>query len=57
MIKLFRKIRYHLMEKNKEEKYFKYVIGEIVLVMIGLLLALSLIIGMKTELGASMCHE
>ena len=37
------------MEKNKEEKYFKYAIGEIVLVMIGLLLALSLIIGMKTE--------
>jgi hypothetical protein len=40
MIKLFRKIRYELMEKNKTAKYFKYAIGEIVLVMIGILLAL-----------------
>jgi hypothetical protein len=28
------------MEKNKTGKYFKYAIGEIVLVMIGILLAL-----------------
>ena len=40
MIKFFRKIRYDLMEKNKTGKYFKYAIGEIVLVMIGILLAL-----------------
>ena len=40
MIKFFRKIRYDLMEKNKTAKYFKYAIGEIVLVMIGILLAL-----------------
>jgi len=40
MIKFFRKIRYELMEKNKTAKYFKYAIGEIVLVMIGILLAL-----------------
>ena len=40
MIKFFRKIRYNLMEQNKTGKYFKYAIGEIVLVMVGILLAL-----------------
>jgi len=40
MIKFFRKIRYDLMEKNKTGKYFKYAIGEIVLVAIGILIAL-----------------
>ena len=40
MIKFFRKIRYDLMEKNKTGKYLKYAIGEIVLVLIGILLAL-----------------
>jgi hypothetical protein len=40
MIKFFRKIRYDLIENNKTGKYFKYAIGEIVLVMIGILLAL-----------------
>ena len=40
MIKFFRKIRQNLLIKNKTEKYFKYAIGEIVLVMIGILLAL-----------------
>jgi hypothetical protein len=40
MIKFFRRIRFDLMEKNKTAKYFKYAIGEIVLVMIGILLAL-----------------
>ena len=42
MIKFFRKIRFDLMEKNKTGKYFKYAIGEIVLVVIGILIALSL---------------
>ena len=42
MIKFFRKIRYDLMEKNKTEKYFKYAIGEIVLVVIGILIALQI---------------
>jgi len=49
MIKLFRKIRYDLMENNKTGKpafrpgrYFKYAIGEIVLVVIGILIALSI---------------
>jgi hypothetical protein len=40
MIKFFRKIRYNLMNQNKTSKYFKYAIGEIILVMIGILLAL-----------------
>ena len=40
MIKFFRKIRYDLMEKNKTGKYLKYAIGEIILVMVGILLAL-----------------
>ena len=40
MIKFFRKIRYDLMEKNRTGKYLKYAIGEIILVMIGVLLAL-----------------
>ncbi len=42
MIKFFRKIRYELMEKNKTGKYFKYAIGEIILVVIGILIALSI---------------
>lgn len=40
MIKFFRKIRYNLMDQNKTGKYLKYAIGEIILVMIGILLAL-----------------
>ncbi len=42
MIKLFRHIRKDLMEKNKTGKYLKYAIGEIVLVVIGILIALSI---------------
>ncbi|WP_133758993.1 DUF6090 family protein [Gelidibacter sediminis] len=42
MIKFFRKIRYDLMEKNKTVKYFKYAIGEIILVVIGILIALQI---------------
>ncbi len=42
MIKFFRKIRYDLMVKNKTGKYLKYAIGEIVLVVIGILIALSI---------------
>ena len=40
MIKFFRKIRQNLLMENKTGKYFKYAIGEIALVMIGILLAL-----------------
>lgn len=42
MIKFFRKIRYDLMTQNKTSKYFKYAIGEIVLVVIGILIALQI---------------
>ena len=42
MIKFFRKIRYDLMEKNKTGKYLKYAIGEILLVVIGILIAVSI---------------
>jgi len=42
MIKFFRKIRYDLMEQNKTTKYFKYAIGEIILVVIGILIALQI---------------
>ena len=42
MIKFFRKIRYDLMGKNKTSKYFKYAIGEVILVVIGILIALSI---------------
>jgi hypothetical protein len=42
MIKFFRKKRYDLMEKKNTGKYFKYAIGEIVLVVIGILIALSI---------------
>ncbi|TYA57509.1 DUF6090 family protein [Formosa maritima] len=40
MIKLFRNIRQNLLNEGKTTKYFKYAIGEIILVMIGILLAL-----------------
>ena len=42
MIKFFRKIRQNLLMENKTSKYFKYAIGEIVLVVIGILLALQI---------------
>jgi hypothetical protein len=40
MIKLFRNIRKKLLNEGKTSKYFKYAIGEIVLVVIGILIAL-----------------
>ena len=42
MIKFFRHIRKNLLMENKTSKYFKYAIGEIVLVVIGILIALSI---------------
>ena len=42
MIKFFRKIRQDLMEKNKTANYLKYAIGEIILVVIGILIALQI---------------
>jgi uncharacterized protein YnzC (UPF0291/DUF896 family) len=42
MIKFFRKIRQNLLNEGKTTKYFKYAIGEIVLVVIGILIALQI---------------
>ena len=42
MIKFFRKIRQSLIMENKTSKYFKYAIGEIVLVVVGILIALQI---------------
>jgi hypothetical protein len=42
MIKLFRHIRQNLIMENKTGKYLKYAIGEIVLVVIGILIALQI---------------
>jgi hypothetical protein len=42
MIKFFRKIRQNLLMDNKTGKYFKYAIGEIVLVVLGILIALQI---------------
>ncbi|MEH6514267.1 DUF6090 family protein [Maribacter arcticus] len=42
MIKFFRKIRQNLLNEGKTTKYFKYAIGEIVLVVLGILIALSI---------------
>jgi hypothetical protein len=42
MIKFFRKIRQQLLSDNKFNKYFKYAFGEIVLVVIGILIALQI---------------
>ena len=40
MLKIFRKIRQKLLFKNKISNYLLYAVGEIALVMIGILLAL-----------------
>jgi len=42
MIKFFRKIRQNLLTENKFSKYLIYAIGEIILVVIGILIALSI---------------
>jgi hypothetical protein len=42
MIKFFRHIRKSLLVENKTSKYFKYAIGEIILVVIGILIALQI---------------
>lgn len=42
MIKFFRNIRKHLLGENKTGKYLKYAIGEIVLVVLGILIAIQI---------------
>jgi hypothetical protein len=42
MIKLFRKIRQNLLSEGKTGKYLKYALGEIVLVVIGIMIAIQI---------------
>ncbi|MFP4845241.1 DUF6090 family protein [Winogradskyella sp. PE311] len=42
MIKLFRKFRKKTLNENKTQRYFKYALGEIILVVIGILIALQI---------------
>ena len=42
MMKIFRKIRFDILKNSKTNKYLKYAIGEIVLVVIGILIALQI---------------
>lgn len=42
MLKFFRKIRLNLLSEGKTGKYFKYAIGEIVLVVIGISIPLQI---------------
>lgn len=42
MITLFRRLRYNLMNQHKSSRYLKYAIGEIILVVIGILIALQI---------------
>lgn len=42
MIKFFRKIRQNLITEGKTGKYLKYAVGEVVLVVIGILIALQI---------------
>jgi hypothetical protein len=42
MIKFFRKVRQQLLEENNLKKYLVYAIGEIILVVVGILIAVSI---------------
>ena len=42
MIKFFRKIRQNLLSEGKTGKYLKYALGEIVLVVIGIMIAIQI---------------
>jgi len=42
MIKFFKNIRKNLLAEGKTSKYLKYAIGEIILVVIGILIALQI---------------
>ena len=42
MIKFFRRIRQRLLSENKLSKYLLYAVGEIILVIVGILIALSI---------------
>ncbi len=52
MVKFFRKIRQRLLTENKFSRYLIYALGEIILVVIGILIALQITTGMKPEKAA-----
>tara|TARA_R110002073_G_scaffold108336_3_gene243419 strand:+ start:87084 stop:87839 length:756 start_codon:yes stop_codon:yes gene_type:complete len=57
MIKFFRHIRKSLLMENKTSKYFKYAIGEIVLVVIGILIALQINNANDTRKEKKVLHQ
>jgi len=57
MIKFFRHIRQNQIMKNKTGKYFKYAIGEIILVVIGILIALQVSNWNKNRLETKNLHS
>ena len=57
MIKFFRQIRQQLVMENKTSKYLKYAIGEIVLVVLGILIALQLNILKDESNEKKVMHE
>ena len=42
MSKLLKKLRFNFFMKNKNASYYKYAIGEIILLVLGILIALSI---------------
>jgi hypothetical protein len=42
MFKIFRKVRFYLIEQSKTKQYLLYALGEIILVVFGILLALQI---------------
>ena len=54
MIPFFRKIRKKMAVDNRPLKYMRYALGEIILVVIGILIAYPLIIGTKPEKANSL---
>jgi hypothetical protein len=42
MFNLFRKMRNNLLQAGKAGQYFKYVVGEMVMVVVGILIALQI---------------
>ena len=57
MIKLFRNIRQSLLAEGKTSKYLKYALGEIVLVVIGILIALQINTWNQERINQKVKHE
>jgi hypothetical protein len=56
MIKFFRKIRQNLLSEGSTGRYFKYALGEIVLVVLGILIALQINIPTTTKAISPMAY-